>query len=221
MYCSPYETTGGFIELQLHGDTLETSLNNFISPETLKGGNKVRCGHCGIRTEFTKTLLIDKISDVIIIGLKIFSRNQYNGVITKKSKQIQIPLQIEMQRFVTKITNQTYYDLQVVILHSGRTPDNGHYTAVARDIYWNNPNRWHLFNDKAVNEININNNGIFDFPNRQGTPYILIYKKRSVIPQIAMSEYLTRKIQTVVTNQQILVAVSILSDYNTNVCNIS
>ena len=130
--------------------SLEESLDNFRSRELLN--NEYKCDNCKIKSLASKRLKIENFSDNLLICLKRF--NYLNNKCNKINDSIQIPL----------IINE--YILMGAIIHSG-TYSGGHYIYIGKIN-----EKWFLFNDNFVNELNTNLN------NELLNAYCLYYKKK-------------------------------------------
>ena len=90
------------------------------------------------------------------------------GYIYKNNKKINFPIEnLDMCSFlVGPFKDNSIYDLYAVSQHIGNY-GGGHYTAACK-----NYDKWYLFNDDDVNEIDDENEI------QNNTAYILFYKKK-------------------------------------------
>lgn len=115
-------------------DTLDESYRKYKEIEPLIGKNMYYCEKCKKNRPGRKKIITKKWSKDLIIVLKRFNNN-----ITKNNKPISIPLEWRHN-----------YVLKGAIVHSGSL-NGGHYV-----YYGNKNNKWYLFNDNSVSEINEN-----------------------------------------------------------------
>uniref|UniRef100_A0A8C8VQ96 Ubiquitin carboxyl-terminal hydrolase n=1 Tax=Pelusios castaneus TaxID=367368 RepID=A0A8C8VQ96_9SAUR len=112
--------------------TLKWAISQFASVERIVGEDKYFCENCRHYTEAERSLLFDKMPEVITIHLKCFAANglEYDcyGGLSKINTPLLTPLKLSLEEWSTKPTNDTY-GLFAVVMHSGITISSGHYTA--------------------------------------------------------------------------------------------
>eukprot|EP00075_Anas_platyrhynchos_P029852 XP_027319105.1 ubiquitin carboxyl-terminal hydrolase 1 isoform X1 [Anas platyrhynchos] len=112
--------------------TLKWAISQFASVERIVGEDKYFCENCHHYTEAERSLLFDKMPEVITIHLKCFAASGIEfdcyGGLSKINTPLLTPLKLSLEEWSTKPTNDTY-GLFAVVMHSGITISSGHYTA--------------------------------------------------------------------------------------------
>lgn len=113
--------------------TLRWAISQFASVERIVGEDKYFCENCHHYTEAERSLLFDKMPEVITIHLKCFAASGlefdcYGGGLSKINTPLLTPLKLSLGEWSTKPTNDSY-GLFAVVMHSGITISSGHYTA--------------------------------------------------------------------------------------------
>ncbi|XP_009908297.2 ubiquitin carboxyl-terminal hydrolase 1 [Dryobates pubescens] len=112
--------------------TLKWAISQFASVERIVGEDKYFCENCHHYTEAERSLLFDKMPEVITIHLKCFAASGLEfdcyGGLSKINTPLLTPLKLSLGEWSTKPTNDTY-GLFAVVMHSGITISSGHYTA--------------------------------------------------------------------------------------------
>ncbi|XP_074953488.1 ubiquitin carboxyl-terminal hydrolase 1 [Phalacrocorax aristotelis] len=112
--------------------TLKWAISQFASVERIVGEDKYFCENCHHYTEAERSLLFDKMPEVITIHLKCFAASGLEfdcyGGLSKINTPLLTPLKLSLEEWSTKPTNDTY-GLFAVVMHSGITISSGHYTA--------------------------------------------------------------------------------------------
>jgi uncharacterized UBP type Zn finger protein len=111
-------------------------------------------------------------------------RRKRNG--TKLLNSFEFPFELNLQMFCTKNIVSSKLELCGVIVHSGATPNNGHYFVFLKD----EDNHWWKYNDGNITKVNftpgnvrMNKEDAEAFFKSEGgladkqNPYILLYKK--------------------------------------------
>ena len=150
--------------------SLNDCLEYFRTEEQLDKKNEWYCKHCKDLRLAKKKIELFYLPKILIICLKRFSTEttQNVGYIYKNNKKINFPIEnLDMCSFlVGPFKDNSLYDLYAVSQHIGNY-GGGHYTAACK-----NYDKWYLFNDDDVNEINDENEI------QNNTAYILFYKKK-------------------------------------------
>ena len=120
--------------------------------EQLDNDNKYLCENCNNYVCAVIHKNIIKTPKYLMIALKRYTNSN-----------LKINYQIKMEQNI--ILNNSTYDLRGFIYHSGIT-NGGHYV-----YYGKRKNKWFLFNDNSVSEININNLDVINYG------YIYLYSK--------------------------------------------
>uniref|UniRef100_A0A8D0HL84 Ubiquitin carboxyl-terminal hydrolase n=1 Tax=Sphenodon punctatus TaxID=8508 RepID=A0A8D0HL84_SPHPU len=112
--------------------TLKWAISQFASVERIVGEDKYFCENCRHYTEAERSLLFDKMPEVITIHLKCFAASGLEfdcyGGLSKINTPLLTPLQLSLEEWSTKPTNDLY-GLFAVVMHSGITISSGHYTV--------------------------------------------------------------------------------------------
>ncbi|NXP22644.1 UBP1 hydrolase, partial [Scytalopus superciliaris] len=112
--------------------TLKWAISQFASVERIVGEDKYFCENCHHYTEAERSLLFDKMPEVITIHLKCFAASGLEfdcyGGLSKINTPLLTPLKLSLEEWSTRPTNDTY-GLFAVVMHSGITISSGHYTA--------------------------------------------------------------------------------------------
>ncbi|XP_062961633.1 ubiquitin carboxyl-terminal hydrolase 1 isoform X2 [Cynocephalus volans] len=113
--------------------TLRWAISQFASVERIVGEDKYFCENCHHYTEAERSLLFDKMPEVITIHLKCFAASGlefdcYGGGLSKINTPLLTPLKLSLEEWSIKPTNDSY-GLFAVVMHSGITISSGHYTA--------------------------------------------------------------------------------------------
>ncbi|NXK87257.1 UBP1 hydrolase, partial [Formicarius rufipectus] len=112
--------------------TLKWAISQFASVERIVGEDKYFCENCHHYTEAERSLLFDKMPEVITIHLKCFAANGLEfdcyGGLSKINTPLLTPLRLSLGEWSSRPSTDTY-GLFAVVMHSGITISSGHYTA--------------------------------------------------------------------------------------------
>lgn len=115
--------------------TLKWAISQFASVERIVGEDKYFCENCHHYTEAERSLLFDKIPEIVTIHLKCFAANSSEfdcyGGLSKVNTPLLTPLQLSLEEWSTK-PSPDLYGLFAVVMHSGVTISSGHYTAYVK-----------------------------------------------------------------------------------------
>uniref|UniRef100_UPI003CE5C931 Ubiquitin carboxyl-terminal hydrolase 1, N-terminal fragment,Ubiquitin carboxyl-terminal hydrolase 1 n=1 Tax=Homo sapiens TaxID=9606 RepID=UPI003CE5C931 len=168
--------------------TLRWAISQFASVERIVGEDKYFCENCHHYTEAERSLLFDKMPEVITIHLKCFAASGlefdcYGGGLSKINTPLLTPLKLSLEEWSTKPTNDSY-GLFAVVMHSGITISSGHYTASVKVTDLNSSlkeyeGKWLLFDDSEVKVTEEKDflNSLSPSTSPTSTPYLLFYKK--------------------------------------------
>nr|7AY0_B Chain B, Ubiquitin carboxyl-terminal hydrolase 1 [Homo sapiens]7AY0_D Chain D, Ubiquitin carboxyl-terminal hydrolase 1 [Homo sapiens]7AY2_B Chain B, Ubiquitin carboxyl-terminal hydrolase 1 [Homo sapiens]7AY2_E Chain E, Ubiquitin carboxyl-terminal hydrolase 1 [Homo sapiens] len=171
--------------------TLRWAISQFASVERIVGEDKYFCENCHHYTEAERSLLFDKMPEVITIHLKCFAASGlefdcYGGGLSKINTPLLTPLKLSLEEWSTKPTNDSY-GLFAVVMHSGITISSGHYTASVKVTDLNSleqslkeyEGKWLLFDDSEVKVTEEKDflNSLSPSTSPTSTPYLLFYKK--------------------------------------------
>ncbi|KAK9404187.1 ubiquitin carboxyl-terminal hydrolase 1 [Crotalus adamanteus] len=112
--------------------TLKWAISQFASIERIVGEDKYFCENCLHYTEAERSLLFDKMPEVVTIHLKCFAASglefdSYGGL-SKINTPLQTPLKLSLDDWSINPANEIY-GLFAIVMHSGITISSGHYTA--------------------------------------------------------------------------------------------
>ncbi|KAK1324476.1 Ubiquitin carboxyl-terminal hydrolase 25 [Acorus calamus] len=124
--------------------SLAEALARFFQAEVLDGNNKYKCDKCEKLTEAKKQLFILRAPNVLVIQFKRFEG--INGA--KINRDITFGEVLLLSSYMCKASQdpQPEYKLYGIIVHSGCSPDSGHYYAYIKDAN----GRWYCCNDAHV-----------------------------------------------------------------------
>lgn len=128
----------------LHFNSLKQALQNFFQPEVLDGNNKYKCDSCKKLVSARKQMSILQAPNVLVIQLKRFE-GLYGG---KIDKLIAFEEVLVLSSYMNKASQDSHpeYNLFATIVHSGYSPESGHYYAYIKDAM----GRWYCCNDSYV-----------------------------------------------------------------------
>ncbi|KAJ4842318.1 hypothetical protein Tsubulata_039691 [Turnera subulata] len=133
----------------LHSASLKDALHKFFRPEILDGNNKYKCDNCKKLVAARKQMSILEAPNVLVIQLKRFE-GMFGGKIDKPIAFEEVLL---LSGFMSKASQdpQPEYNLFGTIVHSGYSPESGHYYAYIKDA----SGRWYCCNDSYVSLSNL------------------------------------------------------------------
>ncbi|XP_051866921.1 ubiquitin carboxyl-terminal hydrolase 1 isoform X2 [Pristis pectinata] len=119
--------------------TLKWAISQFASVERIVGEDKYFCENCHHYTEAERSLLFDKMPEVVTIHLKCFaacnSELEPYGNLSKVNTPLLTPLTLSLEEWSTKEANDSY-ELFAVVMHNGVSISSGHYTAYIKMTYF-------------------------------------------------------------------------------------
>ncbi|KAG1348168.1 ubiquitin carboxyl-terminal hydrolase 25 [Cocos nucifera] len=129
-------------------NSLKDALARFFQPEVLDGNNKYSCGKCKKLSVARKQMFILRAPNVLVIQLKRFE-GIHGG---KINRNIEFEEVLVLSKFMYNATqdSQPEYNLFGSIVHSGFSPESGHYYAYIKDAF----GRWYCCNDAHVSLSN-------------------------------------------------------------------
>ncbi|KAJ8755063.1 hypothetical protein K2173_016631 [Erythroxylum novogranatense] len=128
----------------LHCNSLQEAMLKFFQPETLDGNNKYKCENCKKLVAAVKQMSILQAPNVLVIQLK-----RFGGIFGGKiDKPIAFEEVLVLSSFMCRKSQdaQPEYSLFGTIVHSGHSPESGHYYAYIKDAM----GRWYCCNDSYV-----------------------------------------------------------------------
>ncbi|XP_015581087.2 ubiquitin carboxyl-terminal hydrolase 25 isoform X1 [Ricinus communis] len=134
----------------LHSNSLREAMQKFFQPEILDGNNKYRCERdlclfsCKKLVAARKQMSILQAPNILVIQLK-----RFEGIFGGKiDKAIAFEEVLVLSSFMCKGSQdpRPEYNLFGTIVHSGYSPESGHYYAYIKDA----TGRWYCCNDSYV-----------------------------------------------------------------------
>ncbi|KAL5202039.1 hypothetical protein ABZP36_012991 [Zizania latifolia] len=133
------------ISLDLPGsNSVADALAHFFQPEILEGANKYNCGRCKKLTSARKQMFVLRAPKVLVIQLKRFEG--INGGKINRNIEFKEALILSDFMYIKNQDSLPVYNLFGSIVHSGFSPDSGHYYAYVKDAI----GRWYCCNDSHV-----------------------------------------------------------------------
>ncbi|KAK9937636.1 hypothetical protein M0R45_014413 [Rubus argutus] len=128
----------------LHSNSLKDALQRYFQSELLDGQNKYKCERCNKLVAARKQMSILQAPNVLVIQLKRFE-GLFGG---KIDKSIAFDEFLVLSSFMCKTSQdpRPEYKLFGTIVHSGFSPESGHYYAYIKDAM----GRWYCCNDSFV-----------------------------------------------------------------------
>lgn len=127
-----------------HSNSLRDSMQKFFQPEVLDGNNKYKCDGCKKLVAAKKQMSILQAPNILVIQLK-----RFEGILGGKiDKAVAFEEVLVLSSFMCKASQdpQPEYKLFGTIVHSGYSPESGHYYAYIKDAM----GRWYCCDDSCV-----------------------------------------------------------------------
>ncbi|XP_061348658.1 ubiquitin carboxyl-terminal hydrolase 25 [Gastrolobium bilobum] len=127
-----------------HSNSLRDSMQKFFQPEVLDGNNKYKCDNCKKLVPAKKQMSILQAPNVLVIQLK-----RFEGILgVKIDKAVAFEEVLVLSSFMAKASQdpQPEYKLFGTIVHSGYSPESGHYYSYIKDAM----GRWYCCDDSCV-----------------------------------------------------------------------
>ncbi|KAK3000429.1 LOW QUALITY PROTEIN: hypothetical protein RJ639_021333 [Escallonia herrerae] len=128
----------------LHSNSLKDVLQKFFQAEVLDGNNKYKCDNCKKLVAARKQMSIFQAPNVLVIQLK-----RFEGIFGGKiDRLVAFEELLVLSSYMCKTSQDPNpeYNLFATIVHSGFSPDSGHYYAYIKDVM----GRWYCCNDSYV-----------------------------------------------------------------------
>ncbi|CAN8269342.1 unnamed protein product [Cochlearia groenlandica] len=128
----------------LHSSSMKESMQKFFQPEILDGNNKYKCEKCTKLVTARKQMSVLQAPNILVIQLK-----RFEGIFGGKiDKTIAFGEFLVLSSFMSKASKDTQaeYKLFGIIVHSGFSPESGHYYAYVKDSL----GQWYCCNDSLV-----------------------------------------------------------------------
>ncbi|CAM8951990.1 unnamed protein product [Rhodiola kirilowii] len=128
----------------VRSSSVKDALHKFFQPEVLDGNNKYKCENCKKLVAARKQMSILQAPNVLVIQLK-----RFDGIFGGKiDKDIAFEEVLVLSSYICKATKDLHPDYKLfgTIVHSGYSPESGHYYAYVKDAM----GRWYCCNDSFV-----------------------------------------------------------------------
>ncbi|XP_021764623.1 ubiquitin carboxyl-terminal hydrolase 25-like [Chenopodium quinoa] len=124
--------------------SLKDAMKRFFQAEILDGNNKYKCERCKKLVAAKKQMSILQAPNVLVVQLKRFE-GIFGGKIDRVIAFEEI---LVLSSFMCKASQdpQPEYSLFATIVHSGFSPESGHYYSYIKDVM----GRWYCCNDSYV-----------------------------------------------------------------------
>ncbi|XP_022749360.1 ubiquitin carboxyl-terminal hydrolase 25-like [Durio zibethinus] len=133
----------------LNSGSLKEAMHKFFQPEVLDGNNKYKCENCKKLVAARKQLSIRQAPNILVVQLK-----RFEGIFGGKiDRLVTFEEVLVLSSFMCKASQdpQPEYNLFGTIVHSGHSPESGHYYAYIKDAM----GRWYCCNDSFVSLSNL------------------------------------------------------------------
>lgn len=133
----------------LHSNSIKEAMQKFFHPEILDGSNKYKCDKCKKLVAARKQMSILQAPNVLVVQLK-----RFEGIFGRKiDKAIAFDDILFLSGFMCKASQdpRPEYSLFGTIVHSGFSPESGHYYAYIKDAM----GRWFCCNDSCVTQSSV------------------------------------------------------------------
>ncbi|KAH1105602.1 hypothetical protein J1N35_009370 [Gossypium stocksii] len=128
----------------LNSGSLKEAMHKFFQPEVLDGNNKYKCENCKKLMAARKQLSIRQAPNILVVQLK-----RFEGIFGGKiNRPVTFEEVLVLSSFMCKASQdpRPEYSLFGTIVHSGSSPESGHYYAYIKDAM----GRWYCCNDSFV-----------------------------------------------------------------------
>nr|XP_043622639.1 ubiquitin carboxyl-terminal hydrolase 25 [Erigeron canadensis]XP_043622640.1 ubiquitin carboxyl-terminal hydrolase 25 [Erigeron canadensis] len=128
----------------LNSSSLKEAFQKFFQSEVLDGNNKYKCDSCKKLVRAKKQMSILQAPNILVVQLK-----RFEGIFGGKiDKIVTFEEVLVLSNFMSKTSQDPHpeYKLFATIVHSGFSPDSGHYYAYIKDTI----GRWYCCNDSYV-----------------------------------------------------------------------
>eukprot|EP00347_Sterkiella_histriomuscorum_P008207 403345967 len=155
---------------------LQEMIEQSFNEEVFEGDNLYYCNFCDCKVErAVKRQQIQSLPNYLIVTINRFFFDVKSLSKLKIMKACEVSTSISINKHLTQLEENVNYDLQSVIIHSGRNANFGHYYTITKD---QDDEKWRIFNDASVTEIkDVSYLEMIQKKFENDTPYIVIYKK--------------------------------------------
>lgn len=166
-----------FLNLEIVGGSVQSSLRNFMKAEQLDSSNMYRTPS-GAYVRAKKCFSVFRPPRVLVVHLKRFVQNDRFGRTDKISRRVQFDEELDLSECLSRRAPCSY-KLTGVVVHIGSSQHSGHYVAYARSAN----GVWSLFDDSSVRQV-----GIQEVLRSEA--YMLFYQRNEHYVPAAPSPYL-------------------------------
>jgi len=167
-----------FLNLEIVGGSVQSSLRNFMKAEQLDSSNMYRTPS-GAYVRAKKCFSVYRPPRVLVVHLKRFVQNDRFGWTNKISRRVQYDEELDLSECLSRRAPCSY-KLTGVVVHIGSSQHSGHYVAYARSAN----GVWSLFDDCSVRQV-----GIQEVLRSEA--YMLFYQRKGQYVPAAPSPHLT------------------------------
>lgn len=125
-------------------------LNYFTSITQLDKDNMFTCDNCKVKNRSRRRTMLWRLPKVLIVhivrNLKMIKDGEFHE--TKDPREVELPLSLDLSKYVSNRFNKTTYDLEGVGCHHGM-PSFGHCTS----YLCTDDKGWHVYDDSRVNPV--------------------------------------------------------------------
>lgn len=122
-------------------------LDNYIKEEEIE--DKIYCEACDKKRKMTKIIKIFRLPEILIVGLKRFTKNDYGNLVNKNDEDIEYPIiGLKMDKYCDSYDKKNYR-LYGINIHEGKL-NYGHYYSYCKNNF---KGYWNEFNDSRVSPL--------------------------------------------------------------------
>ncbi|KAL2643343.1 hypothetical protein R1flu_010930 [Riccia fluitans] len=147
------------LELNVKGfSSLDESLSDYLSEESLQGENQYMCESCTTRVDATHSTKLRSLPPVLNFQLKRFVFNAKTATKKKVTSKFSFPRTLDMSSRLSPQPSGRgseggipyVYDLAAILVHKGSMANSGHYVAHIKD---EQTGEWWQFDDEKVTSL--------------------------------------------------------------------
>lgn len=154
----------------LHNDTVEKALENYLVSVTLSGENQYFCENCEGKRDAEKGTKFVRLPYILVLHLNRFTLDFNTFERVKLSDKVSFPMGLNMN----SDSGEFAYQLYSIMIHSG-SAFGGHYYTYIQSF---ENECWYNFNDSSVTKISESDiPKIFGGTEGSSTGYLLFYRK--------------------------------------------
>ncbi|GKV04155.1 hypothetical protein SLEP1_g16351 [Rubroshorea leprosula] len=166
-----------------HSSSLKDAMHKFFQPELLDDNNKYKCESCKKLVAARKQMSIHQAPNILVIQLK-----RFGGIFgVKIDKDVALEEVLVLSSFMCKASQdpEPEYNLFGTIVHSGYSPESGHYYAYIKDAI----GRWYCCDDSSVS-VSTRQKVLSE------KVYILFFSRANQRPRSAYTTFASRGLKT-------------------------